>query len=59
MGIKKMLGKTVNAVVGGVAINESNKIATYGGIIGTSIGAGMAMDEMNDMPKSKKKKGWF
>jgi len=57
MGIKKQISNTVGVVVGGVGISEANKIPQYGNVIGTSMGAGMAME---NLPTSKKKKGgWF
>lgn len=55
MTVKKMINQTIGVSVAGVAISESNKIPQFGGVIGTSIGAGMAVDAT----KSKKKGGLF
>ena len=54
MGIKKQINNTVGVVVGSVGISEANKIPQFGNAIGTSMGAGMLMDQL-----PKKKKGGF
>jgi hypothetical protein len=55
MKTKKMLSDTVGVVIGGVGINEANKISPMGNVVGTAMGVGMVSQVM---PK-KKKGGMF
>jgi len=54
MGAKKYIKDTVSVVVGGVGISEANKLPMFGNAIGTTMGAGLLMEQL-----PKKKKGGF
>lgn len=54
MKIKKMINDTIGVTIGAVGISEANKIPQYGNMIGTTMGAGMLMEQL-----PKKKKGGF
>lgn len=49
-----MIGDTVGITIAGVGISEANKLPVFGSTIGTTIGAGVLMNQL-----LKKKKGGF